>query len=293
MILKYMVKEKDNDLKIRYILKNKLKISDNFLVKLKKYKKIFLNDNNNIYLDMNVKKGDIIKVYLDFDEDNSNIFPTKMNLKILYEDDFLIILDKPTSIPTIPTLNHYKDSLSNGLKYYYDTINVKRKIRPLNRLDKDTSGIVIFAKNEYICHNLNILKKEYLAIVNGKLEGHDIIDMRIGGKNADGIKRLIDEKNGKEAITEYYNLKNLKMNDRDITLIKCIIHTGRTHQIRLHMSSISHDILGDKLYGKETSNINRLMLHAYKVTFYHPIKNKKIVVKSLLPEDMMKIIKYE
>lgn len=277
---------------VKEVLKAEFSMSDRLLLKLKKLDKIYLNGKVTS-VNHSIVENDLIECHLDYDEDNSNIVPTKIPINIIYEDEAYLVVNKPAGIPVHPSMDHYTDSLANGVIFYFNQIGLKKKIRPVNRLDKDTSGIVIFAKNEYICHNLNILKKEYLAIVNGKLEGHDIIDMRIGGKNADGIKRLIDEKNGKEAITEYYNLKNLKMNDRDITLIKCIIHTGRTHQIRLHMSSISHDILGDKLYGKETSNINRLMLHAYKVTFYHPIKNKKIVVKSLLPENMMKIIKYE
>ena len=147
MVLSYIVKK---ELNVRQVLKEQFHISNRLLLKLKKNRKIFLNKSNNIYLDFPVKKDDLIEIDLDFDEDNSNIVPIKMNLKVLYEDDSLIILDKPPHLPVHPSLNHYENSLSNGLKYYFDSINLHRLIRPINRLDKDTSGIVIFAKNEYI-----------------------------------------------------------------------------------------------------------------------------------------------
>ena len=145
MNLKYIVEKEFN---IRQVLREKFGVSARLLTKLKKNKQIFLNGNNNIFLDKQVKSGDIIELCLDFDEDNSNIFPSEMDLNILYEDDCLIIVNKPAHMPVHPSLNHYADSLSNGLKFYFDKINLKRKIRPINRLDKDTSGLLIIAKND-------------------------------------------------------------------------------------------------------------------------------------------------
>ena len=151
MDLNYVVKDETN---IRQVLKEHFGISNRLLLKLKQNKKIYLNGSNDIYLDFPVKENDLIEVDLNFEEDNSNIVPAKMDLKILYEDDSLIIIDKPPHMPVHPSLNHYENSLSNGLKYYYDSINLHRLIRPINRLDKDTSGIVMFAKNEYIQSNM-------------------------------------------------------------------------------------------------------------------------------------------
>lgn len=223
---------------------------------------------------MLVKENDLIKVNLDFEEDNANIVSVKMNLKILYEDDSLLIVDKPPHMPVHPSLNHYENSLSNGVKYYFDSINLHRLIRPINRLDKDTSGIVMFAKNEYIQSRLTNYTKEYIAIVVGTLEGNGIIDKPIKRKANSIIERCVDE-NGEKAITEYEVLKNFNINGEDLTEVKCILHTGKTHQIRVHMASIGHAILGDTLYGKESDLIDRQALHAFKVKFIHPIVKKK------------------
>lgn len=286
MELNYIVKDEVN---IRQVLREKFGISERLLTKLKKSKKIFLNDSNKIYMDMYVKSNDKISVNLDFDEDNSNIIPVKMDLKILYEDESIIIVDKPANMPVHPSLNHYEDSLSNGIKYYFNALGLKRKIRPINRLDKNTSGIVIFAKNEYIQDRLNKYHKEYLAIVVGKLLGSGIIDKPIARKEDSIIERCIDS-NGEKSITGYEVIQNFKVNNTNLSLLKCILHTGRTHQIRVHMKSIGHPILGDTLYGNYSELINRQALHAYKICFIHPITKKEIEITSSIPNDMLKII---
>jgi len=279
MDLNYTVQ---NEINIRQVLREHFGISNRLLLKLKQNKKIYLNNSNNIYLDMNIKENDLIKINLDFEEDNSNIVPMQMNLNILYEDDSLLIIDKPPHMPVHPSLNHYENSLSNGVKYYFDFINLHRLIRPINRLDKDTSGIVMFAKNEYIQSRLTNYTKEYIAIVVGTLEGKGIINKPIKRKSDSIIERCIDE-NGEKAITEYEVLKNFNIDGEDLTEVKCILHTGKTHQIRVHMASINHPILGDTLYGKESNLIDRQALHAYKVKFIHPITKKEIEVVSPIP----------
>ena len=286
MKLKYIV---DKEINIRQVLREKFGVSERLLTKLKKNKKIYLNGNNDIFLDIPVKSLDIVEVDFDFDEDNSNIVPVKIDLNVIYEDDSLIVLDKPFNMPVHPSLNHYEDSLSNGLKYYYDSINLHRKIRPINRLDKDTSGIVIFAKNEYAQDRIRITNKIYLTILEGKLEGSGIIDKPIARKADSIIERCISD-NGEKAITEYSVIKNFKIGNEEFSLVKCILHTGRTHQIRVHMASINHPILGDTLYGKSSSLIGRQALHAYKLTFVHPIIKKEIEVTSSIPSDMNNII---
>lgn len=286
MKLKYIV---DKEINIRQVLREKFGVSERLLTKLKKNKKIYLNGNNDIFLDIPVKSLDMVEVDFDFDEDNSNIVPVKMDLNVIHEDDSLIVLDKPFNMPVHPSLNHYEDSLSNGLKYYYDSINLHRKIRPINRLDKDTSGIVIFAKNEYAQDRIRITNKIYLTILEGKLEGSGIIDKPIARKADSIIERCISD-NGEKAITEYSVIKNFNIGNEEFSLIKCILHTGRTHQIRVHMASINHPILGDTLYGKSSSLIGRQALHAYKLTFVHPIIKKEIEVTSSIPSDMNNII---
>lgn len=174
MKLEYIIKADDNYKDVNQVLKNKFNISTRLLTKLIKKKKILLN---NVAIDTrnNINTNDIITVLFDYEEDNSNILPIKMDLNIIYEDEWLLIINKPADIPVHPSIAHYDNSLSNGVKFYFDQINLKKKIRPVNRLDKDTSGIVIFAKNEYIQECLinqmadNTFKKEYVALVNGIL----------------------------------------------------------------------------------------------------------------------------
>ena len=149
MKLSYKIKTVDTYTTLKEVLKAHFKISDRLLLKLKKNKKILLNSEIT-YMHHSIKVNDIIDVFLDLDEDNSNIAPTKMNLDIIYEDEAYIVVNKQAGIPVHPSMDHYEDSLSNGLKYYFDEIGLKKKIRPVNRLDRNTSGLVIFAKNEYI-----------------------------------------------------------------------------------------------------------------------------------------------
>lgn len=169
MELKYIIKKDEHFDNIKEVLKTKFEISDRLLLKLKKNNLIFLN-NTPCNIKSPVNSNDIVKIKLDYDEDNSNIVPIQMPLKILFEDNCMIVLNKPAGYPIHPSMLHYEDSISNGVRYYFDSIGLKKKIRPVNRLDKDTSGIVIFAKNEYVQECLvrqmknNTFVKEYIAI---------------------------------------------------------------------------------------------------------------------------------
>ena len=149
MNLQYKISENEHFDNIKEVLKTKFEISDRLLTKLKKNNLIFLN-NSIANIKSPVNSNDIIEISLNYNEDNTNIVPTKMSLEILFEDDYLLIINKPAGYPIHPSMLHFEDSISNGVKYYFNSINLHKKIRPVNRLDKDTSGVVIFAKNEYI-----------------------------------------------------------------------------------------------------------------------------------------------
>lgn len=291
MVLEYIVKKEDNFKNINEILTSHFYISTRLRSKLIKLNMVKLNGkftNTN----RSVKESDVISVEFDYIEDNSNIVPNKMDLKIIYEDKWLLIVNKPAGIAIHPSLLHYSDSLSNGIKYYFDSIGLKKKIRPVNRLDSNTSGIVIFAKCEYIQECFikqmkeKIFKKEYLCIVEGILkQKHGTINLPISRKPGSIIERYVDE-NGQNAITHYEVINEF----HNYSLIKCLLETGRTHQIRVHMNYINHPISGDTLYGNPSNLISRQALHSYKIEFIHPISNKPLSFFCNLPTDMKKLI---
>ena len=290
MILEYII-ENNKYQNINKILKQEFHISSRLLHKLIAHKHIFLNnvitDTRNI-----VTSGDIVTVNLDFEEESENIISTQIDLNIIYEDDALLVLNKPAGIAVHPSILHYTDSLSNGVKFYFESIGLKRKIRPVNRLDLNTSGLIVFAKNEYIQECLiqqmkeNIFKKEYVAIVNGRFEKiRGTINLPIARKENSIIERCISPA-GQEAITDYEVIQEFDK----FSVVECSLKTGRTHQIRVHMAAIGHPLLGDTLYGSTSNLINRQALHSYKVSFIHPINHEQITLCCDLPCDMKNIL---
>ena len=293
MVLKYIVKDEKYQ-NINQILKQEFHISARLQHKLIEEKHVFLN---NIFVDTRstISKNDIITVNLDFEEESKNIVPTKMELNIIYEDEAFLILNKPAGIAVHPSVLHYEDTLSNGVKYYFKSIGLKRKIRPVNRLDLNTSGLIVFAKSEYIQECLiqqmssNLFKKDYIAIAIGHFEKtKGTINLPIARKENSVIERCVSVHGGQTAITEYEILQEIKINSECFSIVKCHLQTGRTHQIRVHMSAIGHPLLGDTLYGSSSPSnlISRQALHSSKISFVHPITNTVLEFTSNLPNDM-------
>ena len=286
-------KVKDNQFfNVKEIIKSQFQISDRLLVKLKREKRIFLNGKP-VYVTEKVKIGDVIKLDMNFDEASDNIVPTKMDLNIIFKDDYFLVINKPAGIPVHPSCNHYENSLSNGVKYYFNSIGLNKKIRPVNRLDKDTSGIVIFAKHEYIQEMLvrqmknNTFKKEYIAILDGNLnKTKGTINAPISRKAGSIMEREISE-DGETAISHFELIKNFE----NYCTVKYTLETGRTHQLRVHSKYIGHSILGDTLYGTASDLISRQALHAQKVTFIHPITKKSLTLEAPLPQDIQNLIR--
>lgn len=294
MKLEYTVKD-NKYLNIKDVLKSYFRISDRLLVKLKKNNKIFLNGIPE-YVTKKVFINDLIEIDLDFDENFDNIVPVNINLNIIFEDESLLIVNKPAGMPVHPSILHFDNSLSNGISYYFQNNNIHKKIRPVNRLDKDTSGIVVFAKNEYIQESLikqmktKEFCKEYYAILEGYLETNTgTINAPISRKEGSIIEREINS-NGVISITHFKLIKNFSVYDKELSLVKFKLETGRTHQIRVHSKYINHSILGDSLYGNTSNLISRQALHAYRISFIHPIKKEVLDIEIPLPKDIELIL---
>lgn len=252
MLLKYIVEDNKN---LRSILKDELNISSRLFNKIKN-KYVFVNGEHAIYYkDLNV--NDVVEVDFSYDDNYNNIVSNPdIKFEIVYEDDWLLIVNKSANLPVHPSLNHYDISLSNGIRAYFDKIGLNKTVRLVNRIDKDTTGLVVIAKCEYIQEclikqmNDNSFIKEYIAIARGLVDASGVIDFPIARKDGSIIERCVDLVRGENAITNYVRLNYNP--ELDISLVKCRLLTGRTHQIRVHFAYIGHPLLGDSLYGLES-----------------------------------------
>jgi len=227
------------------------------------------------------------------------IEPQSGFLEILYEDIHILVVNKPSGIITHPTSNVQKDTLVNYV-LFHTQIAGGLPSRPgvIHRLDRETSGVIVFAKTQFAYENLvqqfknRQVDKEYLALVKGHfLSGSRNIEFSISPDKKAGTTMEVHYLRGKKTITKIDAIKYLKC--YDITLVKVKPVTGRTHQIRLALASIGYPIIGDTKYGVKSVVINRVALHAYRISFYHPLEKTKIVFTAPLPPDLSAIIKPE
>ena len=242
-----------------------------------------------------LQPNDILSINLDENNDYENIIATKMDLNILYEDDDIVIVNKSADITVHPSKKYFTNSLVNGLTYYYQNKNMDVKLHCITRLDKETSGCVLFAKNRIAANCLsNMVKqkeisKTYLSLASGKInKQHFLISAPISRVSKGNILRCVDFQTGKEALTECFLLGYYPSND--ISQLKCLLHTGRTHQIRVHLQYINHPIVSDSLYNKSCNLLLRQGLHCYNIRFIHPISHQLIDVTSQLPADLKQVL---
>lgn len=263
--------------KINYLIDNSCVVVNGEIIKNRAY---LLNTNDEINIDTSIYDG------IDYP-------PLRYNLKILYEDDYMLIVEKPSGVIIYSENKELENTMANYVAYYYTKTNQNLAIRHVHRLDIDTTGCLVYAKNVLI-HSIlsnyfenNKTKKEYFALVYGIINNEGKIDKKIGRNRHESGKMMVSNM-GKDALTYFKPHTILK----DKTLVNVCLKTGRTHQIRVHLSSIKHPLLGDKLYGKKDS-YSRVMLHCYHIGFVHPITNIWIDFYADLPKDMKKIINEE
>lgn len=279
------------ELDIKDYLKNIENLSSRLVRKALREGRIFLNKKK-VIKKAKVNSNDIIYIYMP-KEEHQNIEPEKMKLHIIYEDEDILVINKQPGIVVHPTKRHPNGTLSNGVLYYFKENNEKCIVRLVSRLDMDTSGLILIAKNQFSHMALardmekEYFKKMYIAVVHGNMhEKQGVIDLPIGRSEEESIKRVVTDK-GQNSITKYKVIESLKSGD----IVQLELETGRTHQIRVHMSHINHPLYGDSLYGKEEKDyINRQALHAYRLEFPHPRTSEIIKLEAPIPEDIINLI---
>ncbi|MCR5653921.1 MAG: RluA family pseudouridine synthase [Ruminococcus sp.] len=283
--LVFVVPKECDGIKARTFLRHHCSVSARIITLLKREKYGIIRDNKILKTIDTVNFGD--EIILNLPDDNNEITPVKGELNILFEDDYLIAVDKPFGMPVHPTKVHQEDTLANILKYIQNKKGESYTFRAVNRLDKDTSGIVIIAKDKFTATALMYgIHKKYLAVWEGIIDKSGTINEPIGLLEGHTVQRAV-KTDGKPAVTHYTPIKH----DKEHTLLELTLETGRTHQIRCHMSSVGHPLAGDDMYGGSLEYIKRQALHCASVSFTHPITNKKIDIKCDLPTDIIQIIK--
>ncbi len=225
-----------------------------------------------------LKKGDTLQI-LAFPNEQVDFESDPQLPEVVYEDDFLLVVNKPRGIIIYPEAKIGTGTLANQVAAYYREKGIQTTVRPIHRLDKDTTGLVIFSKSPFLQPKLDYMlmhrqiHRYYYAFVEGVIEQDGKIDMPIGNDRHDARKMRVD-KNGKKAVTNYHVVRN----QRNFTLLECLLDTGRTHQIRVHMAYIKHPIVNDTLYGEPFDNIE-MGLQAFKIIMVHPITGKTLRVE--------------
>ncbi|MFA6755182.1 MAG: RluA family pseudouridine synthase [Bacilli bacterium] len=293
-----LVNDKECDLRIdKYLALKEPKFSRVFFANLIKEGNVTINGKI-VSPSYKICPNDSIIYDIKHKEFDTDITPTKMNIDIIYEDDDILIINKPQGLVVHPGDGHHDDTLVNGLIYLnkeLSDVNGLERVGIVHRIDKDTSGLLLVCKNDF-AHNFiadqlknHTMHREYIALVCGNIqEDNGKIIAPLARSKTNRLKFCVDPVNGKSAITHFKVLKRFSK----YTLLECKLETGRTHQIRVHMEYINHPVVGDPLYGENNCFLYNKgqLLHAYKLTFIHPTTKKEVSFECPLPKYFKDII---
>ena len=290
----YDIASTDANQTILQFLKNKGYSSSN-VVALKKIEKSILVNGIWEHVTYKLKDGDRLSIHYTEDSSSENIVPTPLPFSVIYEDEDILVVDKPADMPIHPSLNNYTNTLANALMYYYSQNGERFTFRCINRLDRDTTGLVLLAKHGISAGILSQqmqnreIHRTYLALVEGCFSDHiGTIDAPIARKGESIIEREVNYLTGERAVTHYEVVQTCK--NLPYTLLSIHLETGRTHQIRVHMQHIGHPLIGDTLYPSDCSQIHRQALHSSRLQFKHPITGADMDFKTDLPKDMSRLL---
>ena len=300
--LQYEVTEEEDGLRLdQYIAGRCMDLSRSYIQKLIKESRVTINKNIQTKTKTAVQESDIVNISLP-DPKELEIKPQDIPLDILYEDNDVLVVNKPKGMVVHPAPGHYEDTLVNAVLYHCrDNLSgINGVLRPgiVHRIDKDTTGALIVCKNDKAHQKIadqlraHTITRSYRAIVyNNFSEDEGMINAPIGRHPTNRKKRMVTEKNSKEAITHYKVLDHL---NHKFNYIECRLETGRTHQIRVHMSHIGHPLLGDEVYGPVNSKFKNLQgqtLHAATIGFIHPTTEEYMEFSAPLPDYFEKLLK--
>ena len=284
------VRLEEEGIMVKELITKRFDLSRGLLRRMKRGGGVYLNGKRD-YLTRRVRAGDQLKIVL-YDEE-TQMRPEDIPLNIIYEDDYLLVVNKPAGMAVHPSGAYQEGTLANAVAYHWQSIGLKSKVRLAHRIDKDTSGLVMIAKEPYTLEKIlqqlsgGEFSREYLAVVAGRPRpGKAVITAPIGRSMDHGVKRAVSP-GGKDASTHYEILST----GGKASLLRIRLESGRTHQIRVHLAAVGHPLLGDPLYGEELPSLQGQALHAWSLEFRHPRLGGRRRLSCPLPPALLRLWK--
>lgn len=290
MIFHYQISENYNNKTIDFFLRQ-TGYSRRLIIDLKETEDGILLNEEPAFTNVKLKTRDFLKIRLPLEEPSEHIIPVPLPFPVIYEDEHILAVNKPADMPIHPSVNNHENTLANAAAFYFKEQGIPFVFRCVNRLDRDTTGLVLLAKHQLSgCILSEAVKqrqvhREYMAICQGYIEEPGTIDYPIGRLPGSAIMRCVDMEHGEHAITHYTPVAS----ENTMTLLRIQLETGRTHQIRIHMGAIGHPLPGDYLYNPDYTQISRQPLHSLSLRFRHPITGLEMYLNAPVPEDMKRI----